>query len=296
MPRRQDREMDKTGSTRRGTDETKGRGNSPREVLVDNSKGESEAAQVQSVAVAVRILTEMAEEARMVRVTEIANRLGMTKARVSRHFATLAELGLVERVEGEGFRLSWAIYRMGQAVVDQNKIAEVAHPYLAALRDATGETTVLSLPSDQGGVITLVFEGRRDLFVSFRLGAVLPYHLTATGRVLLAFAAPATQSRVTSTWADAGLSQSAQLVLQRRLQLIRKNFYESEAEKGPFHINVLAAPTFDHSDALSGAISVLSAGRATSDTPDRALVQRTLQCARELSEAMGCRRWPTVGS
>jgi IclR family transcriptional regulator, KDG regulon repressor len=263
---------------------------------VANSKGESEVGQVQSVAVAVRILTEMAEEARVVRVTEFANRLGMTKARVSRHFATLCELGLVDRVEGEGFRLSWAVYRMGQAVVDQYKIVEVAHPFLAALRDATGETTVLSLPSDQGGVVTLVFEGRSELFVSFRLGAVLPYHLTATGRVLLTFAAPEAQARIMGTWAAAGLSDSAQLILQRRLQVIRKNLYDSEAQKGAFHINVLAVPTFDHSDTLSGAISVLSAGRATSDTPERALVQRTLQCAREMSEAMGCRAWPMSSS
>jgi DNA-binding IclR family transcriptional regulator len=235
----------------------------------------------------------MADEARIVRVTEFANRLGMTKARISRHFATLCELGLLERVNGEGFRLAWPLYRIGQAVVEQFKIAEVAHPFLAALRDAVRETTMLILPSEQGGVVTSVFEGRRDPFIAFRVGTLLPYHSTTIGQTLLAFSGSAMQERAMTQQTDRASGRHVRndtRVLQHRLELIRKRFYSGEAERGPFQINVLAVPTFDHTDALSGAVAVIGPNRATLEFSD--LVAAVQQCAREISKAMGLKRWP----
>jgi len=66
--------------------------------MVTPDREKSNSSTVHSVVVTVKLLEFLATSGRPQRVTDIANSLKMTKARVSRHLSTLTDLGLVARL------------------------------------------------------------------------------------------------------------------------------------------------------------------------------------------------------
>ena len=82
----------------------------------------SNSSTVHSVVVTVKLLEFLATSGRPQRVTDIATGLDMTKARVSRHLSTLADLGLVARMpDNSGYRLGPTLLRLSKAALDQQQ-------------------------------------------------------------------------------------------------------------------------------------------------------------------------------
>lgn len=145
---------------------------------------------VKSVEVAVSVLEILTESNDPVRVTDIANRLGMTKARISRHLQTLTALGMVERARGgvDGYVFGPKLLKFGRAAVYRSNIVELARPYLAELCQETGHTALLTTPARGGALVVASAPSVHEPGVMIHPGTLLSLPGSPAARVIHFFA------------------------------------------------------------------------------------------------------------
>ena len=108
------------------------------------STGPDAVAGVQAVQLVLEILEHLAKQ-ELAGVTEIANALGTTKARVHRHLRTLVNTGYaVQEAGGERYGAGPRLIVLAQMLAQENSLTSVARPVMQKLRDALGHTITLA--------------------------------------------------------------------------------------------------------------------------------------------------------
>jgi DNA-binding IclR family transcriptional regulator len=153
--------------------------------------------QVLSVRHAVEILRCLASDTPLLGVSEIASIVGMHKSSVSRMIATLEEDDLVERdAASKRIRLGPGLLGLVAPLLAPVRVVEMALPQLGDLAQRCGETISLSVWDGAGAVnLEQVLGGKAVKHYAAR-GSRNPAHASAAGKLLLAFAPPATIERV----------------------------------------------------------------------------------------------------
>src|SRR5690349_4902793 len=107
----------------------------------------AEAGGLDSVSLVARILDELAMAPAAMGVTEVARALDESKARIHRNLASLKLQGLVDQEqETERYRLGWKLFQLGERAALQFDLRNLADPFLKHLRDATGQSALVSVP------------------------------------------------------------------------------------------------------------------------------------------------------
>lgn len=120
-----------------------------------------------------------------VTVSEAAEATGITRAAARRCLLTLTELGYLVH-DGKYFRPSPRMLRLGVAYLEADPLPTLAQPHLTAAREILNESVSLAVLEDGWAVFVARAEAQRIVSTGVRLGARLPAHCSATGRVLLA--------------------------------------------------------------------------------------------------------------
>lgn len=135
----------------------------------------------------MRILDLLASHPDGMGVTELADRLDLTKANVSRILSTLEAGGYVSQdPRSLLFTLTWRLVAMAYRYADALPLEETAKPILAELATRTGELTQLAVVQNDGMLFVAKVDGNRTLRVASMLGRRAPLHATAVGKVWLA--------------------------------------------------------------------------------------------------------------
>ncbi|GHF58883.1 DNA-binding IclR family transcriptional regulator [Amycolatopsis bartoniae] len=115
-------------------------------------------------------------------ISELATRIGASRAAVYRLLVPLGERGLVRR-DGNKVRLGVAVLRLAGQVVPQ--LREVARPVLRALAERTGATAHLSIAEgDQVEAVAVVEPSWTNVHVAYRVGTRHPAGTGAAGKAL----------------------------------------------------------------------------------------------------------------
>ncbi|MFC5064814.1 IclR family transcriptional regulator [Actinomycetospora atypica] len=133
---------------------------------------------------ALRVLTLLRHHDDLT-LTEIAETLGIGKSSTYRLLATLKTHRYVDQTATRSYRLGPAMSTSPEAESAMH-CAEVAQPHLDALCAAARETVHLCTLNGGHAEFTAVVEPERTLRVTSRLGASVPAHAAAAGKVLLA--------------------------------------------------------------------------------------------------------------
>ena len=240
-----------------------------------NDKDNSGDGTIKSVAVAAQILEALANSGGPVRLANLSRQLSMPRARIHRHLKTLRELGFVSQERnGERYWLGTRLFHLGQAAREQFEITRIAERPMHDLRDAFGQTIVLSTPINGEALIVAVTESENVVQISVRPGVRLSAPRSAQGRIALAYAPAAIQDRILG-----GLTATERTNTKTRLAAIRTRLYEFSSGEMLGGINILAAPLLGDGDELTGAIAVVGAAQDISETPDAiAIPQREAAC------------------
>lgn len=140
---------------------------------------------LQSVRQALRILA-LLQTHEQLGVSEVSLKLDIGPSSAHRILATLHEANFVRQsLPSRKYRLGPAMSGSENAAAIEH-CAEVAEPYLAALRDITGETVHLAARGGTTTKFVTVFESNHLMRVTSRMGTALPAHATSAGKALLA--------------------------------------------------------------------------------------------------------------
>jgi IclR family transcriptional regulator, acetate operon repressor len=141
---------------------------------------------VRSVERALDILLCFARNEPVCSLTQIAERVGMSKATVHRLLATLEGKRFVTRDKVTGlYRLGFRFVEMA-SLVDKD-LQQWARPYLQRLSEECGETVDLSVLDGSSVVYLYVVESLQRVKIAAVAGQRLPAFCTASGRALMAY-------------------------------------------------------------------------------------------------------------
>jgi DNA-binding IclR family transcriptional regulator len=214
---------------------------------------------VDAAAKALELLTAFSFNERRLSLSDLAARTGIPRATAFRLLSTLEASGFLTKV-GSEYQLGLKCFVLGNIAAADLDLKEVAQPHLAALRDATRETTHLAILDHWRVVYLERLPSPQPVgFMRSRVGAILPAFCTALGKTLLS---DLPESEVTA-WAAAqtfprmtpNTITSAKRLL-KELRAVRARGYALDEEEHELGVRCVAAPIRNHEGKVVAAISV----------------------------------------
>jgi IclR family pca regulon transcriptional regulator len=231
---------------------------------VTNGRSES----LGGLAKGLRIIECFNEATPSLTVSQAARAVSISPASARRCLLTMHELGYLS-YDGKFFRPTPRMRRLGGAYTGTSPLPLLAEPYLRAVRDALDESASLAvLDGDQVSFVARA-ESQRIVTMNVRLGARLPAHASASGRVLLAAQSDEQIEALLRTvrFASTGPKAltSAEQVMDRIRQVRAEGMAVTDEELEP-GIRTAAVPVRDSSGTLRAALSLaVSAARVSID-------------------------------
>ena len=136
---------------------------------------------------AIDILFHLHREGASRGVTEIGRSLGIPKSSAHRLLAALRQRGLIEQDDRGRYLPGIGLIALGVGVLEREPTVAAARPVLEREAESLGETFFL-VGARAGQLVVLdKVEGTGFLRAAPRIGAVVPVHATAVGKLQLAF-------------------------------------------------------------------------------------------------------------
>ena len=243
---------------------------------------------------AVRMLLALASGTPRLGVSEIAEQVDVPKPTVYTMLRTLERHGLVaQENEGGKYALGPAVLQLGNAYLDGSELRARSASWADMLARQTGEAVwvgVLSGPS-----VVVVHHAFRpdDLVQILEVGAAVPWHACALGHAAVAWLADDAQKALLSGPVPrlTGRTVTEPEALREALATTRERGYAVEDQEATLGDAGLAAPVFDWSGRVVGALGIvgpverlLAAGR------QGRLADAVRSTARALSRDLGASR------
>jgi DNA-binding IclR family transcriptional regulator len=250
---------------------------------------------IQSVDRAARILKVLASGPRRLGVSEIADRLNMTRPTVHGLLQTLQAHGFVEQDrDSDKYQLGAGLLQLGNSYLDLNELRArslVHAERLAGRADAAVRVGVMH----GAGVVIVHHVFRPDSTLQIlEVGAELPLHASALGKAMLAYSAPAVLADLLADPLPRLTGRTlTPAALRDQLAEIRERGHAVEKDEAILGESSIAAPIFDHSGHPVGAIGIVGAtDRLMPRGPARALTGAVTEAARGVSRELGGGRRP----
>lgn len=246
---------------------------------------------VHSVVVAVNLLEYLAESGRPQRVTDIAAHLGMTKARVSRHLSTLADLELVVKTpDNSGYRLGSKLFRLASFALDQYEITNIAYRYMVVLKNRISETILLAIPAGGDSLIVSTVSSGKPFAPRIERGLRFTVPMSPTARMILAFSASETQERILSRRTERHNERDVDFDasgLRRDMARMRERFHEFLDDPHGAGFSALTVPVFNHHERIEAALAAVFPFRPDDPNRETRYVQQVKEVGAEISRVLG---------
>lgn len=250
---------------------------------------EGDAGGVRSLQLAIDVLETVAFADEELGVTQIAERLSVTKGSVHRHLSTWVSRGyLVQNPTTSRYAIGPKSRLLTRLAPDADLVHLAAGP-MRELRDALGHTVVLSEMTPSGALVLAKLVGTSPIEIGVRPGSELAFHATAQGKVMLAFAPRPFQMRILSRRLEAFTEKTITSAerIEKTLQDGVKRGYAAAPEESMLGINAIAAPIFDHNDACIGALAIVGSIQFLPDKSRPADIAALTRASQQISRKLG---------
>jgi DNA-binding IclR family transcriptional regulator len=244
---------------------------------------------VRSVQLALDVLEAVAFSGEELGVTQLADRLKVTKGSVHRHLLTLVERGyLVQNPATTRYAIG-AKGRLLARLAPDADLARIAEGPMRELRDALGHSVVLSAATARGALVLNTVPGTSAIEIGVRPGSELSFHASAQGKILLAFSPRPQQERVLSRPLKRFTVHTVvdPKRLEEEIARAARAGFAAAPEEAMLGINAVAAPVFDDKDACIGALALVGSIQFLPAEPDAATVSALTATARRISRSLG---------
>jgi DNA-binding IclR family transcriptional regulator len=212
-----------------------------------------------SVAHATRILL-LLREREALRVSEVADTIGVARSTAHRLLTTLCQEGFVAQARVRGtYRAGPQLVEVGLAALRGVDVRRVAHPYLEALSAELRETVSLLVVQGTTSWFMDSVESMEPLRVTSRTGHSLPAHCTSGGKALLAELSPDALRRL---YPEEDLpvvtahTVATRTALEAELETVRRQGYATNCEGGQVGVSGVAVLVRDPDGRPLAAVAV----------------------------------------
>jgi IclR family transcriptional regulator, KDG regulon repressor len=252
---------------------------------------------VRSVERALDILLCFTRNEPVCSLTQIAERVGMSKSTVHRLLATLESKRFISRDKVTGlYRLGFRFVEMA-SLVDKD-LQQWAQPYLQRLSEECGETVDMSVLDGSSVIYLYVVESPQRVKIAAAVGQRLPAFCTASGRALMAYLPEDQIEKILAEgfprYTDRS-PDSVEAVLEKLRATRERGFAVSEREYEA-EISAVAAPILGIDNRPLAAIAMV--GPSYRLTLERMLVlgQSLKKTTETIAREVGHTTLSTIGS
>jgi DNA-binding IclR family transcriptional regulator len=130
----------------------------------------------------------LAAQAKTMRLSDIADQLGLQKSGTHRIVSTLVQLGWVEQdADTAHYRLTFKLAALGQGFLASTRILDVCQPVLDRVAQESRELVRLAVvDNDELTTVAHAQGAQGSLICQSRVFPQLPLHVTASGKIWLA--------------------------------------------------------------------------------------------------------------
>lgn len=227
--------------------------------------GKSEGVIVQSVQRALEILGFFSGNTAELGISEIAEKMALSKSTVYGLVNTLVSQGYLEQQQNKRYRLGIKLFELGNLVQRRLDLRNEAKPWCKILAEKYRENIHLAAHYE-GEIVYIDKVDALDLVISYsQVGKRAPMHCTGVGKAILAYlpldyVEAYILNKPLSKYTEKTI-MSPQALLQE-LALTKSRGYAVDDEEIEMGFRCVAAPIFDHRGYPLAAISVsASVGR-----------------------------------
>jgi IclR family acetate operon transcriptional repressor len=186
---------------------------------------------------------------------QIAKNTGMPLPTVYRLAQVMGEHGWLMK-EGQQFRLGMTLLRLGAMVAEGIDVRSRSLPHLRWLKEQTRENSELYIRVKESRIAIEAVRGLHNLSTFVDIGAPLPLHVGAGGKVLLAWLPDEEQSDLIAAsaarYSDYPVSDM-QALKNGLAQIYERGWAVSEGERAA-DVGAIAAPIFDVNKQVAAAM------------------------------------------
>lgn len=247
---------------------------------------------VQAVQLVLEILEHLAKQ-EVAGVTEIANALGSTKARVHRHLRTLVNTGYaIQEPGGERYCAGPRLVVLAQMLAIENSLTSVARPVMQRVRNALGHTLALAKITGARASMVDCCEGTGPVAVAVRTGIDMPLHSNAGGKLVYAFGERDVQQSIGSVPLEKFTEHTITdpETLKAEVERVRQQGWANAPEEFVIGINAVAAPIFDRENRLIATIALVNSIQFLGRRPTVEQIGAVTAAAAEITRHLALRR------
>ncbi|WP_380177690.1 DNA-binding transcriptional regulator KdgR [Kalamiella sp. sgz302252] len=250
---------------------------------------------VSSVLKVFGILQALGEE-REHGITELSQRVMMSKSTVYRFLQTMKSLGYVaQEGDSEKYSLTLKLFELGAKALQNVDLIRSADIQMRELSRQTRETIHLGALEEDSIVYIHKIDSLYNLRMYSRIGRRNPLYSTAIGKVLLAWREP---EEVKSILSGVDFQQSTPRTLTSaealisQLEKVRAQGFGEDNEEQEEGLRCIAVPVFDRFGVVIAGLSISFPTIRFTEEEKSSYVGMLHQAAKVISEQMGYRAWP----
>ena len=252
---------------------------------------------MRSLQSALRVLTEFSKgDAEKLSVRDLCARTGLSKSQVSKILADFRGSGLlVQDPETRDYAVGLRALALAGQFLNTNRLSRTALGPMRELVDLTGHTATLCVLEDLDIMYLVSVESTMFINHGWRVGAWVPFHATAAGKVLVADLPEEAIDRIIGAHGLPRFTPSTVCnvaVLKVQLKQVRKRGIAITHSEGTPGLGAQAVPVFGRDQAVIGALGLVYADHLVSAKASEHLTGVLHDHARVLSHQMGATVYP----
>jgi DNA-binding IclR family transcriptional regulator len=225
------------------------------------------------------------------RLSQLADRIGVERSNTLRLIRSLQARGYVERDESRRYFLGLKALQLARVVLRRLDVVEAGQEVLRALGHATGEAAHLAVLQGRHAVHLGWVESAAPVRVTQEVGQREPAHCSAVGKSLLAYL-PASELRRLFPTGRLPIYTSHTLstlrALKHDLDLTRQRGYAFDDQEFYEGVRCIAAPVRNHVGTVVASIAISAPAIRLSDARKAGVAELVKKHAEWLSERLGC--------
>ncbi|WP_128355638.1 IclR family transcriptional regulator [Pollutimonas thiosulfatoxidans] len=256
-------------------------------------KDDKPASAIKSVHVTLDILEAISQTKDGIGVSELADKLGSTKATIFRHLRTLLDRGyLSQDFASSRYRLGVRVHLLGRAAAQRVDLLTQSQQAIAELREETGESVTISAVGTRGVIVLETVFGTSVFEIGVRPGTEMQFHSSAQGKVALAFSRqPLMQwvrGRDLERFTEHTMCDHDKL--EAEIEEVRELGWATAPQEMILGLNAIAVPIFDESGDCIGTLGLVGFVQFIGRQPPPGHLLALKRAGERISANLGYRR------